>query len=415
MKPVFSFIKNQISSIKKISLKKKMLIIIVVIVIVVIVIIRSQTQSESYSTTRVGKHDIIESVDESGTVKISSQTDIYSPANGIIEEIYIANGDYVEKGQELFKVQSTATKQEQQSAYANYLSAQATLNAAKSNLSLLQADMFAKWDTFKELAESDYYEKDDGTPDYDHRAVPEFHIPEKQWLAAEQKFKDQQQVITQAQAAVNSTWILYQATQTSIVKSTADGQIANLSVGINDSVSANTSAAGLAGVTVKPILTVADFSVIGVLIPLGEADINKIEPGDQATIDVDPIDSKTYKGNVTRVDEIGYDDAGITKYDVFITIQNKDELLKAGMTADAVIITKKLSNVLSVPNSSIKPYEGGKAVQILNDKNEVEFLPVKIGVRGENYTQILEGLSEDQEIIVSLSNDQVTRPGLFGQ
>ncbi len=408
-----------LSFFKKQSLKKKILIITILIILgMVIWGSISNGNGTNYNVERVQRADITETVDESGLVKISGQTDIYSPTNGIIEEIYVTNGQYVEKDQELFKVQSTATEQEQQSAYATYLSAVTTLNAAQSNLDVLQADMFAKWDTFKELAESDEYEDGDGNPRHDRRAVPEFHIPEKQWLAAEQKYKDQQQVIGQAQVAVNAAWLQYQATQTTVVKSTAAGTVANLSVVLHDTVQASSGGTPVSlasvGTAIKPILTIADYTVIGVLLSIGESDINKVEAGDTATIDVDPIDNKTYAGIVTRVDEIGTDNAGLIQYDVFVEIKNRDDQLKAGMTADAEIITEKLTNVLSVPNTAVKPYEGGRAVQIVNDKNELEFIPVVVGVRGEERTEIVKGLTEGQEIVVSLTNDQVERQGLFG-
>lgn len=420
MKFIKKFFSKPVSFFKRQSLKKKILIS-VIIVIVIVILVQSFTggNGKQYNVEQVKRADITESVEEAGVVKISGQTDIYSPTNGIIEEIYVTNGQYVQKDQELFKVQSTATEQEQQAAYATYLSAVNSLNAAQSNLDLLQADMFAKWDIFKELAESDEYEDGDGNPKYDRRAVPEFHIPEKQWLAAEQKYKDQQQVIGQAQVAVNSAWLQYQATQTTVVKSTATGTVANLSVVLRDTVKASTgtgtaSLSGLGATTVKPILTVADYSVIGVLVSLGEDDINKIKTGKEVLIDVDPIDNKTFKGVVIRADEIGRDDAGVMKYDVFIEIKDADPKLKAGMTADAEIITNKLSNVLSVPNTAVKPYEGGKAVQVVNNQNELEFVPVEIGIRGEDRTEIRKGLTEGQEIVVSLTNDQVERQGLFG-
>lgn len=395
---------------KKTSWKKKTLAIVVLIIVISIIASQIQSKNPTYNTEPVKRADIVESVDESGIIKISGQTDIYSPTNGIVEEIYVTNGQQVTKGQELFKVQSTATEQEQQAAYANYLTAQTALNAAKSNLNVLQADMFGKWDTFKELAESDDYENGDGTPKYEQRGLPEFHIPEKEWLAAEQKFKDQQQVIAQGQAAVNSTWIEYQATQNAVVKSTADGTVANLSVVIHDSVSVpsatNTSA--------QPILTVADYSVIGVLLSLGESDINKIKQGDKAEVNVDAIDHKTYNAVVSLVNEIARNEAGIMKYQVFLQIMNSDNLLKSGMSADAEIVTNKKTNVLSVPNTAVKPYQGGKGVQIVNAKKELEFIPVQTGIRGDQRTEITKGLTEGQEIVVSLTNDQVKTSGLFG-
>ena len=82
------------------------------------------------------------------------------------------------------------------------------------------------------------------------------------------------------------------------------------------------------------------------------------------------------------------------------------------MSADATIITKTLEDVLSVPSSSVKPYQGGRAVRIMKN-NKIAYLPVKIGVRGKSKTEIISGISQGQEVITALSNEQIKRPGLF--
>ena len=44
---------------------------------------------------------------------------------------------------------------------------------------------------------------------------------------------------------------------------------------------------------------------------------------------------------------------------------------------------------------------------------EIEFIPVKIGVRGISHTQILSGVEEGQEVVTALSNESIERPSLF--
>lgn len=320
-------------------------------------------------------------------VRISGQTDIYSPTNGIVEEVYVKNGDSVIVGQDLFKVRSTATDQEKQAALANYLSAKAALDTAASTKLALQADMFGKWDAFRNLATNDTFEDSDGNPKYDNRSLPEFHISEKEWLASESKYKTQEQVIAQAQALAASTWALYQATQSTTVKSTTNGIVANLTIFPSDSVRIpNTALSALTGSSSKPVMTIADFGIMGVMLALGENDIGKVRPGNEAEITIDPLNNKKVKGTVTRVDDIGYDVKGVTRYDVFVKIKDVDLAIKSGMSADVIITTSKIQNVLSVPNTAIKPYKGGKAVQIVGKDNKLEFVPVMIGKKGEKMT-----------------------------
>ena len=83
------------------------------------------------------------------------------------------------------------------------------------------------------------------------------------------------------------------------------------------------------------------------------------------------------------------------------------------MSVDADIKTKTAKNVLIVPNSSVKPYQGGRAVRVPGEKGEVKFIPVEIGIRGIKNTQILSGIRQGQEVITALSNESIKRPGLF--
>ena len=54
------------------------------------------------------------------------------------------------------------------------------------------------------------------------------------------------------------------------------------------------------------------------------------------------------------------------------------------MNSDATITTNKLEDTLSVPNSAIKPYQGGRAVRIPEGKDKVKFVPV-VYWRAGNY------------------------------
>ncbi|HNQ31938.1 MAG TPA: hypothetical protein PKJ68_05640, partial [Candidatus Woesebacteria bacterium] len=130
MKSVFDFFHKATSfPFRFLTNKKRIIVIFIAIVVFIIIVFVQRGVKSEYVTTKVIRSDIVEIVDESGIVKISGQTHIYSPTTGIIEELYVGNGDYVEIGDELLKVRSTATEQETQIALANYLSAKTALDS----------------------------------------------------------------------------------------------------------------------------------------------------------------------------------------------------------------------------------------------------------------------------------------------
>lgn len=411
MQKVKTLIKRPFSWFKRASKKKKIITIIagVIILLVVIQQVGSSNTPPPYTLAKAEVTDVSEVVSETGNIVTNNSTEVYSPTNGIVDNLYVTNGDKVTEGQELFTVKSTATDQETQAAYSNYLTALSALNAAKSNANLYRADMYAKWKEYTDLATNSTYETDDGHAKESERLAAEFQISQDSWKAAEAKYNDQQTAIAQAQAAVSSTSLLYQATQNATVKAQVAGTVANLSLSQGGTVKAVTPT-----VVVTPALTLANFSTTEVLITLTETDAIKVKPGQDVTLDISAVDDKTYKGTVVRVDDIGTSNKGVIQYSAYIEINNPDKQLKSGMTVDVDITTKKVSDVLAVPNSAVKPYKGGRAVRIVDPKTkELVFVPVQIGIKGEQKTQIIKGLKDGQEIVTALSNDQIKRSSLF--
>ena len=101
-------------------------------------------------------------------------------------------------------------------------------------------------------------------------------------------------------------------------------------------------------------------------------------------------------------------------YNVVVSIHDADSGIKPGMTADVDIEVDKANDVLSVPNSAVKPYKGGRAVRVIDPKTkELQYIPVQIGIKGESKTQIIKGISEGQEIVTALSNEQVKKQSGF--
>ncbi|MFH1535726.1 MAG: efflux RND transporter periplasmic adaptor subunit [Patescibacteria group bacterium] len=400
------------NSFKRMSTKRKIISItlMTILLVVVFIAVSNYFKKPGYTTDRVAKSNITEIVTESGAISTNGRIDIYSPTNGIIKDIFVSNDEEITEGQELFSVESSAAEQEQQAANANYLTAVSALGTAQATMYSLQSAMFEYWNTYKNLAENSTYENDDNTPKTENRTLPEFHIAEKNWLAAETKYKNQQSVVAQAQAQVSATWILYQATQNAIVKAPAAGTVSNLSVIPGSSVVPTSLLA-----PTTPILSIGNFITTEVMVSLGENEITKVKEGQNANIEVDAVDGKTYKGIVRRVNRIGTITQNVIKYNVYVEISNPDLDLRPGMSADVDITTQEIKNILSVPNSAIKPYEGGKAVRVPGaKKGEIDFIPVQIGIKGKKNTQIIKGLSEGQTVITSLSNEEVKRESPFG-
>lgn len=395
--------------------------------------IAQATAKPPYQVEKAKYEDIIQVVSETGNINTSGRVDIYSTATGIIEEIYVQNGTEVKTGQELFSVRSTATDQQKATANAAYQGAVSAQKAAEQ--AKLSADA-AMWTAQKARldARENKRVKDDHKDQYEDLQEQSIDAAaaqaEKNFTAAETTYKQADIAVTAAKANTAAAYLDYQATKNAIVKATTNGTVANLSLVQGDNVTAGSSglsaAAGAGGAAAatgltsgvsagSPVLTIANLSSqYSIKLAVNEVDIPKVHEGQKAKIELDAFSGKTYRGTVTHVDAVGTNTQGVVTYNVLISIDNPDSNMKPGMTADADVEVDRQEHVLTVPNSAVKPYKGGKAVRIVEPgKKELKFIPVEIGLKGETRTQITKGISEGQEVVTALTNDQVERRGPF--
>jgi HlyD family secretion protein len=365
------------------TIKKKLIIIAIFLGIVVLTYWQiSSKKNKGYIFGKVEKQSITEIITESGTVTATSKVSVYSPTNGLIKDVYVTNGNVVTENQKLFSVKSTATQQEKASALATYQAAQTALeqseNARRSTLTTV----------------------DRVYDDLQGHAADESYSQRETRTTAEAANDNAYAALLSARAQLASAKIAYLATQNSTVTAPCDGEISNVSIVKGSNVSAYNIL-----VPTSPVLIISSSGPTEVSAAIGESDINKIKVGQEVTVKLDAIPNKSYEGLIKRLDTYGTVIQGVVKFNIYIEITNADSQIKPGMTADVDIVTNKLTAALAVANSAIKPYQKGRAVRRLKANGEIEYLPVKIGIRGKEYTQIVEGLEEGQEIIISLASE----------
>src|SRR2546421_9136153 len=116
------------------EIHKRKLFLLPIIGIIVFLTVRTiilQKPSPDINYT-VKRENLVDTVQVSGTYTTASQTIVSSPANGIISQLYISNGQYVKKGAPLFHVDSTATIDQQNAAYTAYTVALSALQSAQN-------------------------------------------------------------------------------------------------------------------------------------------------------------------------------------------------------------------------------------------------------------------------------------------
>jgi macrolide-specific efflux system membrane fusion protein len=415
--------------------KNKIYVIIVLIIVAAIGYYgyKKAHVQPSYITDTVTKGTVSDTVSESGNLITEGQANIYSPIDGVVTDIAVSNGDSVQQGQPLFSVASLATDQDRASANANLLATQTSLASAEQSQIALGALLdSAKQAVFNaqnnDNTVSKGYKKQSINPatgkDYKYleleSADAALSAAHANLNAAQTSYDNATKAIDSATAAEQASQLVYDGKSSLVVKAPDTGMVSNLSVTIGDKVSA-TGAAVSSVSAPSPVLILSKSSTLVFKAQINEIDIAKLQVGQAATVAIDALKDKPLTGKIEKIDQIGTDSQGVISYNVYFSLDNPDTTLRSAMSGSVDVVTQEHDNVLTVANAAVKPYQGGKAVQILQDqangdktKKVLTYIPVTVGLRGLERTEILSGLTEGQVVILSPASTTSTSSTLTG-
>lgn len=382
-KRVFNTVKKRWSNLTK---SKKIIVSMVTIVIAGFIFFQARGSADDeiqYQFTSVSNGSVTSFVSESGEITSTGLTKVPSTITGIVDEIYVENDQEVTRGDSLFLVTSTATDAERATAYSTYQSAVSALDIANSTYRSKQATADNVLDTLSGHDDDETFEQKDTR------------------TTAESARDNAYYSVVSAKAALSKAWFSYQATIDGVVKATADGVVANLAIAEGQHVNALDDA-----------LLIVSNSGTWVTISVTENDVVEIESGQKVEISVDALPGEKLTGEVNRVDSVGTVDSGVVTYNIYILVDQLDTNVLPSMTVSVDITTKEVEGVLTIPNSAIKPYQGSKAVQIMDENTgQIIYLPIKLGVTGNTKSEVVSGLTEGQQIIASSNSGSESRSG----
>lgn len=390
---------------------------IVVLVVIVFLIGRSLVgakQAPQYQTAQASRGTLVVSVAESGSVAVANRVSISTQTSGTINQLYVKNGDSVTAGEKIADLTlDTNGVAEQAQAYASLLGAQNNLNSAQSKLNSLQATLFQANQAF-------ITDRGITNPTDADKADPKYIEEQATWLQAEADYKDQTNVIAQAQAALNSASLAYNAVSATITAPVA-GTISDITIAPGMVIS-NSQSSTSNSISSQVVASIKHPGTPIITVNLSEIDAIKVKAGDRATITFDALPSKTFTGKVLGIDTTGTVSSGVTSYPATIALDTSEDQILPNMSASAEIITGIKSNVLLVPIGAVQTTNNQSTVRVLKN-GQVTTVPVTVGDSSDTQTEIDSGLTSGQTVIIGYvstgtqSTSSTTSPfsgGLFG-
>lgn len=131
-----------------------------------------------------------------------------------------------------------------------------------------------------------------------------------------------------------------------------------------------------------------------------EIDIGKIKEGLNATITFDSLTDVTLKGKIKSIAPAATVQSGVVSFPLVISLDSVDARVRGGMTANVNIIVAERNNVVLVPNRALTTKNRVRSVQVEKPDGTVETRTVKTGLNDDQSTEILEGLTEGDKIVL---------------
>jgi HlyD family secretion protein len=389
-----------------------------------------RTAATTVAVEKIARQNLEAIVSASGKIQAERTVNISAETMGKVVNLAVAEGDQVRVGQPLLQIDPRNLETTVQNREASLATARSLLEQTKAQVENARISLAQAQDTLKRqegmfkagLLARDQYE----------RAQNDVKLRQADLLVAEQSVRTQEQRIRQEEANLESAQ--YDLNKVRIV-SPINGIVTKRNIEEGETVVTGTM--NNAGTV---LLTIADLSVMEAEIEVDETDIPYTKIGQVAKITIDAIPDKTFTGKVTEVGNSPITTTGAasttraTNFKVVVTIDGEVPSVRPGFTCTAVITTATRDNALSVPiqamtvrelvvdaagkivkpdlpppgstrpvtaPAELKPGQSRKEFEgvFLVRNGRAEFVPVKTGIAGEKYFEVLDGLKEGDQVI----------------
>lgn len=371
---------------------KKLIVIfniIIILTLLTITLFKINNNDEIiYETITVGKGNITKTVLASGILTPSHFVKVGAQVDGQIKKIYVSEGQKVKKGQLLIEIDPTLQNNEVKKAKAQIENARSNIELSDINVKRARIELQRQ----KGLAH-------DGAGVKKDLDDAKFSLQESMIGLKTNKMQiiQAEMDLESANAKLNYTRIV----------APIDGEVLGIITSEGQTIVSSQNS--------PTLLVLANLDVMKVNISINEVDVRKISVGQDVYFNSTSDNENTYRSRVKFVqkatsDFLNSDTQSVSDsqgkssayYAAGFEIENNNHSLLPSMTVDAHIVTEKKVNVLRIPNVVLnKSVASERYVINIKGNNGIEKREIAVGITDGIYTEVLEGLKDGEEVILS--------------
>lgn len=147
----------------------------------------------------------------------------------------------------------------------------------------------------------------------------------------------------------------------------------------------------------------ADLSQLQVTANVSETDVSSVQAGQSATVTLN-ASGKSYPAQVQVISPTSTVVSNVVEYAVTLDLTDAvPSSVRPGQSASISIVTGEASDTLYVPNSAITTAGGRSIVTVVGSDGKETITPVTTGIVGTTNTQITSGLSQGENVLLTLA------------
>ena len=394
-------------------------------------------KGKTVTVEKIQKRDLEAIVSASGKIQARTTVNISADTMGRVTQLAVDEGQRVAKGQFLMQIDPRNQQTAADRTSAGLAAARSTLDQLQNSVAAARENLALSRENLRRTRE--LWAQQLTTRQALDTAESEVKVREANLRDAEQALSTQSQRIRETQAQVSSAQ--YDLSRARI-ESPIDGLVVRRNIEQGETVVIGTM--NNAGTV---LLQIADMSIIEAEVEVDETDIPFVEIGQLAKIRIDALPDRTFTGKVTEVGnspivqtQAGQAGQTATNFKVTVTIDGQIPEVRPGFTCTADITTATRTQAVAVPiqalavreliydaqdkivpqpkrdpkskearPSATDPLPTGQkrkdteGVFLIKDKLAT-FVPVKTGIAGDKYFEVLDGLAPADEVITGPFN-----------
>jgi multidrug efflux pump subunit AcrA (membrane-fusion protein) len=383
---------------------KKTIIIIIALVLVAggILLYRGLTKSTTkvLETAKVMKGSLRGVIVETGIIKpqVGAVVKIGARATGTIMKMNVKIGDKVRNGQLIALIDDREIQKAIDQQKASLISAENMLRQVEQTYPERIREASANYEyariTFER--ETELLKHEYTTKDAVDRARSQFEAAEANWKKLRSEYGTQTE-IAKANIVDITAQLRQQETRLTYTRiySPIDGLVSDVTAQEGETI--------VAGLQVANLVTVLDPTRLEMWIYVDETDIGKVRIGQPVEYYVDTFPEKLFNGTIEKIYPQPVVKENIVYYLAIVRVSKGDStFLKPEMTTHIKIIFSEEQNILIAPNASIKFEKGKQVVYKVTGPDKVQRVDVRTGIRGEDNTEIISGVSEGDVLATKL-------------